>query len=105
VHQIPFLLPIAQASPTGHPRSGSQFLRQHLPRNPAAQHEKDAGETGTIRDARPSTARSRQWNGEKRAMRSNASGNRTAAISRRRYRAPRNASMLSSGRFCYALID
>ena len=37
MHQIPdaFLLPIAQASPTGHPRSAARFLRQHLPRSPA----------------------------------------------------------------------
>lgn len=62
VHQIPdaFLLPIAQASPTGHPRSAAQFLRQHLPRNPAAQHEEDARETCAIRDSRPSTVRSRR---------------------------------------------
>src|SRR5436189_6474801 len=30
-----------------------RFLRQQLPRNPAAQHEEDAGETGAVRDARP----------------------------------------------------
>ena len=43
-----------------------RFLRQHLPRNPAAQHEEDAGETGAIRDAGPPTIRSRRWNGQKR---------------------------------------
>ena len=68
VHQIPdtFLMPIAQASPTGHPRSAAQLLRQHLPRNPAAQDEEDAGKTGAIRDARSSTVRSRRPNGQKR---------------------------------------
>ena len=59
VQQVPdaFVLPIAQASPTGHPRSAAQFPWQHLPRNAAAQHEEDAGETDAIRDARPSTVR------------------------------------------------
>src|SRR4030095_4782029 len=62
VHQIPdaFLLPIAQASPTGHPRSAAQFLRQHPPRNPAAQHKENARETGPIRDAWPSAGPSRR---------------------------------------------
>jgi hypothetical protein len=32
----------------------------------SAQHEKDAGETGAIRNARSSTVRSRRWNGQKR---------------------------------------
>ena len=43
VQQVPdaFVLPIAQASPTGHPDP----------------HEEDAGETDAIRDARPSTVR------------------------------------------------
>ena len=55
-----FLLPTAQASPTGHLRSAPQPLRQHLPRNPAAQHEEDARETCAIRNARPSTVRPRR---------------------------------------------
>jgi len=52
VDQIPNtgLLPIAQASPTGHSRAAAQFLRQHLPRNPASQHEKD-----TVRHTRSET--------------------------------------------------
>ena len=68
VDQIPNtgLLPIAQASPTGHSRAAAQFLRQHLPRNPASQHEKDAGETHAIRDARPSTFWSRRLNRQER---------------------------------------
>ncbi len=65
VHQVPdaFLLPIAQASPTRHARTAAQFLRQHLPRNPAAQDEQDASEAGAVRDARPSAIRSRRRNG------------------------------------------
>ena len=68
VQPIPdtFLLPIAQASPIGHAGPAAQFLRQHLPRNPAAQHEKDAGETRAIRHGRPSPVRSWQWNTQKR---------------------------------------
>jgi hypothetical protein len=68
VQQVPdaFVLPIAQASPTRHTRSAAQFLWQHPPRNAAAQHKEDAGETGAIRDARPSTVRPQRWNGQQR---------------------------------------
>jgi hypothetical protein len=86
VHQIPdaFLLPIAQASPTGHPRSAPQLLRQHLPRNPAAQHEENAGEAQSGMRGRPPFGRGGEA-GRSGSMRSHsASGNSTAAINRRR---------------------
>jgi hypothetical protein len=65
VHQVPnaLFLPIAQSSPTGHPRSAAEFPRQHLPRNPAPQDEQNSREVGAIRDARASTFRSRRWSG------------------------------------------
>src|SRR5262245_27578441 len=64
VHQIPDtgVLPIAQTAPTGHPRPAAQLLRQHLPRNPASEHEQDTSETGSVRDTRSSAIRSRRWN-------------------------------------------
>src|SRR5262249_15377017 len=63
VHQIPRpdFLPIAQSSPPRHPRHAAEFLRRHLPREGAAKGKENAGETRTIRDARPSTARSSWW--------------------------------------------
>ena len=39
------LLPVAQSSPTTHPRAAAHLLRQHLPRNPTAQDKYNAGET------------------------------------------------------------
>jgi hypothetical protein len=68
VHQIPNAgpLPIAQPPPARHPRSASEFLRQHLPRNATAKDEQDAGQTRTIRNTRPSAFRSRWRTGKKR---------------------------------------
>lgn len=53
--QIPHLrlLPVAQETPARHPRPGPEFLREHVPRNAAAEDEDDAGETCTVRNARP----------------------------------------------------
>jgi len=55
VDQIPHprLLPVAQATPARHPRPACEFLREHLPGNAAAEDEDDAGETRTVRNARP----------------------------------------------------
>ena len=41
VNEIPHArsLPIAQAAPTRHPRTALEFLRQHLPRDAAAEDE------------------------------------------------------------------
>jgi ribosomal protein L35AE/L33A len=47
-------------------RPAAQFVWQHLPRDAAAEHEKNAGETRAIRDARPSTARSSPLIGQER---------------------------------------
>ena len=47
--QMPRLLPIAQASPTGHTRTAAQPLRQHLPRNAAAKNKQNAPEASSIR--------------------------------------------------------
>ena len=57
VNEIPHArsLPIAQAAPTRHPRPAPEFLREHLPRDAAAEDEQNAGETRAIGDARPST--------------------------------------------------
>ena len=57
VDQIPHarLLPVAQATPACHPRPAPEFLREHLPGNTAAEDEDNAGETRTIRNARPPT--------------------------------------------------
>jgi hypothetical protein len=68
VHQIPEArpLPIAQSTPARHARPTAQFLRQHLPRDPASEHEEDAGETCAIRHARPSTVPSWWWNRKER---------------------------------------
>ena len=45
VNEIPHArsLPIAQAAPTRHPRSAAEFLREHLPRDAAAEDEQNAG--------------------------------------------------------------
>ena len=83
VDQIPHtgLLPIAQASPTGHPRAAAQFLRQHLPRNAAAQHERMP-----VRHARSETRGLPPFGrgggtGKKGSIRShNGSGSSAAAI-------------------------
>ena len=48
-------LPVAQATPASHARAAAQFLRQHLPRNTAAQHEHDASETRSICQTRSPT--------------------------------------------------
>ena len=55
--QIPHAraLAIAQAPPARHPRSASEFLREHLPRNAAAKDEENAGQARAIRHARSAT--------------------------------------------------
>ena len=69
VDQIPHprLLPVAQATPARHPRPACEFLREHLPGNAAAEDEDDAGETRTVRNARPSAFRSTWWSGQERS--------------------------------------
>ena len=59
-------LPIAQAAPTRHPRTALEFLREHLPRDAAAEDEQNAGETRAIKDARPSAFRPRRWSWQER---------------------------------------
>jgi len=49
----PRLLPVAQATPARHPRPAPEFQREHPPGNAAAEDEDDAGETRTVRNARP----------------------------------------------------
>ena len=68
VNEIPHArtLPIAQAAPTRHPRSAPEFLREHLPRDAAAEDEQNAGETRTIGDARPSAFRPTWRSGKER---------------------------------------
>ena len=53
MHQIPNArpLPIAQAPPARHPRPAPEFLREHLPGNPAAKDEDDARQARAIRNA------------------------------------------------------
>jgi hypothetical protein len=36
--------PIAKLPPTAHATAAAEFLRQHLPRDTASQHEQDAGQ-------------------------------------------------------------
>ena len=59
VNEIPRArsLPIAQAAPTRHPRTALEFLREHLPRDAAAEDEQNAGQTRAIGNARPSALR------------------------------------------------
>src|SRR5436190_24377050 len=59
-------LPVAQASPARHPRTAAQFLRQHLPRDSAAEDKENAGQTRAIRNARPSAFGSTGWNRQER---------------------------------------
>ena len=59
-------LPIAQAPPASHPRPAPEFLREHLPRNAAAEDKQNAGETRAIGDARPSAFRPTRWSWQKR---------------------------------------
>jgi hypothetical protein len=68
VDEIPHTgqLPVAQASPARHPRTAAQFLRQHLPRDSAAKDKENAGQTRTIRYARPSTFWPAGWNRQER---------------------------------------
>ena len=68
VNEIPHArsLPIAQAAPTRHPRPAPEFLREHLPRDAAAEDEQYAGETRSIGDARPSAFRPRWWSWQER---------------------------------------
>ena len=46
-------LPIAQTPPARHARPATHFLRQHLRRNAAAEHEQNSGEASTVWHARP----------------------------------------------------
>jgi hypothetical protein len=68
VNEIPHArsLPIAQAAPTRHPRPAPEFLREHLPRDAAAEDEQNAGETRAIGDARPSAFRPTWWSWQER---------------------------------------
>ena len=68
VDQIPHarLLPVAQATPTRHPRAAPEFLREHLPRNTAAKDEDNAGEARAVRDARPSAFWPTVWSWQER---------------------------------------
>jgi hypothetical protein len=68
VNEIPHArsLPIAQAPPTRHPRPAPEFVREHLPRNAAAEDKENAGETTAIEDARPSAFRSTRGSGQER---------------------------------------
>ena len=68
VNEIPHAgsLPIAQAAPTRHPRTALEFLREHLPRDAAAEDEQNAGETRAIRNTRPSAFRPTWWSGQER---------------------------------------
>src|SRR5436190_5443259 len=68
VDEIPHTgqLPVAQASPARHPRTAAQFLRQHLPRDSAPEDKENAGETRTIRNARPSALWPMGWNRHER---------------------------------------
>ena len=68
VNEIPHAraLPIAQAAPTRHPRPACESLREHLPGNAAAEDEDDAGETRTVRNARPSAFRPTWWSWQER---------------------------------------
>ena len=69
VDQIPHprLLPVAQATPARHPRPAPEFLREHVPGNAAAEDKQNAGETRTVRNARPSAFRSTWWSGQERS--------------------------------------
>jgi hypothetical protein len=42
------LLPVTEPPPTGHSRAATQFLRQHLPRNPAAEDEQNPRDISTV---------------------------------------------------------
>ena len=68
VNEIPHArsLPIAQAAPTRHPRTALEFLREHLPRDAAAEDEQNAGQTRAIRNARPSALRPTWCSGQER---------------------------------------
>ena len=59
VNEIPHAraLPIAQAAPTRHPRTALEFLREHLPRDAAAEGAQNAGQTSAIRNLQPSALR------------------------------------------------
>jgi hypothetical protein len=64
VDEIPHtrLLPVAQPTPARHPRPTPKFLRQHLPRDTAAEDKENAGQTCAIRDGRPSAFWPTRWN-------------------------------------------
>jgi hypothetical protein len=100
VHQVPdaVLLPVAQSSPTGHPRSAAQFHRQQLPRNPAPQDEQIP-----VRRARSGTrGRPPFGRGGGTIRFHNASGSSTAAITADVTAA--EGRRLSFTQFCYTLL-
>jgi len=59
LHRFPDagLLPIAQSSPTGHPRAAAHLLRQHLPGDARFEHEDNPRQGFSIRHRRASTPR------------------------------------------------
>lgn len=63
--------PVAQSAPAGHARAAPHLLQQHLlwqhfPGDAAAEHEDDAGQAGSIRDAGPAALGLRPLRREKR---------------------------------------
>ena len=68
VDEIPYArpVPIAQAPPARHPRSASEFLREHVPGNAAAENKQNARKTRAIGDARPSAFGPTRWSGQER---------------------------------------
>jgi hypothetical protein len=68
VDEIPYArpVPIPQAPPARHPRSASEFLREHVPGNAAAENKQNARKTRAIGDARPSAFRPTRWSGQER---------------------------------------
>ena len=68
VDEIPYArpVPIPQAPPARHPRSASEFLREHVPGNAAAENKQNARKTRAIGDARPSAFGPTRWSGQER---------------------------------------
>lgn len=69
-HRKPFpdagLLPVAQTAPTSRAADAAECHRQHLPRNPALEHEDDASEDGTVRHTGAATLRLGRFLGQER---------------------------------------
>ena len=55
--RIPPNIDLVDGRPTRHPRTALEFLREHLPRDAAAEHEQNAGQTRAIRNPRISICR------------------------------------------------